>query len=221
MKRFFITSINTDIGKTFISSILFNFLGEDTCYFKPVQTGCEFNLNKIKIPDLDYVKEQSKIKKQDCFKYSYALKYPLSPHLSCKKTNITIDIEKIKNDFGAIKNNFKNIIVEGAGGVFTPLNENNYFMYNLIKDLNLNSILVTNTEVGTINNTLLTLNHLKNNNIKVSGIIFNKFKNKEHEIDNINFIKNYSDIENILIIYDLKIRNQLNWQEIENFIYKL
>lgn len=221
MKRFFITSINTDIGKTFISSILFNLLGKNTCYFKPVQTGCEFNLNQVIIPDLDYVRENSKIKNQECFKYSYALKYPLSPHLSCKKTNVTIDISKIKSDFNTIKNDFTNIIVEGAGGVFTPLNENNYFMYNLIKDLNLNSVLVTNTEVGTINNTLLTLNHLRNNNIKISGIIFNKFKNKEHEIDNINFIRNYSKIHNILTVCEIENENQLNTQKIKNFICRL
>ncbi len=221
MKRFFVTSINTDIGKTFVSSLFFNLLGENTCYFKPVQTGCEFyDKNKL-IPDLDYVKNNSKIKNENNFMCSYALKFPVSPHLSSKKTNIEINISKILKDFDLISKNFENIIVEGSGGVFTPLNEKNYFMYNLIKDLKLNSILVTNTEVGTINNTLLTLSHLKNQNINVSGIVFNKFENLEHEIDNINFIKNYSKINNILKIPKLNGNFNINLKEINNFIYNL
>lgn len=221
MKRFFITSINTDVGKTFVSSILFNSLGENTCYFKPVQTGCKFQNQNIIIPDLDYVKNNSKIKNENNFVCSYNLEFAFSPHLSSKKTNVEIKISKILKDFEFISKNFENIIVEGAGGVFTPLNEENYFMYNLMKDLKLNSILVTNTEVGTINNTLLTLSHLKNQNINVSGIVFNKFGNEEHEIDNINFIKNYSEINNILKIPKINGDFNINLKEINNFIYNL
>ena len=218
MKKFFVTGTNTDIGKTFISSILFNFLGENTCYYKPVQTGCTYKHDKILIPDLDFVKSNSKTNDDSYFKCSYPLKYSLSPHLSFKKLNSKIDIKKIIKDYKNLELCFKNIIVEGAGGVFTPLSEEKYFIYNLVHQLKLNTILVTSTNIGTINHTILTINHLLNNDINLSGIVFNKFTNKEYEIDNINFIKNYSGIQNILIIPKLYENKKLDTKKINNFI---
>lgn len=108
--------------------------------------------------------------------------------------------------------------MEGAGGVFTPINENNYFIYNLIKDLNLNTIVVTSTKIGTINHTILTLNHLKQTGIKISGIVFNKFKNTYYEKDNIDFIKNYSKISNTLILPVQEENSNLICNEVLNFI---
>lgn len=218
MKKFFITGTDTDIGKTFVSSLLFNNLNENTCYYKPVQTGCSFEKETLIIPDLDFVKNNSKFKKSENFYCSYPLKYSLSPHLSCKKTNTKIEVSKIIKDYKNLENKFENIIVEGAGGVFTPINENNYFIYNLIKDLNLNTIVVTSTKIGTINHTILTLNHLKQNDIKISGIVFNKFKHTYYEQDNINFIKNYSKISNILILPVQEENSNLIYNEVLNFI---
>ena len=97
MKRFFVTSTSTDIGKTFVSSILFNNLGRDTCYYKPVQSGCNKINNGIFIPDLEFIRENSFIKDKNRFICSYPLKYPLSPHLSSKKTSTKIVINEIKN----------------------------------------------------------------------------------------------------------------------------
>lgn len=216
MKRFFITGTSTDIGKTFISSILFNNL-KDACYYKPVQSGCEEIEDRIFIPDLEFLKSNSKIKEKERFICAYPLKFPLSPHLSSRKTNIEININKIKNLYENLKIKFKNIIVEGAGGIFTPLNEN-YFIINLIKDLNLSAVVVTNLEVGTINQTLMTINHLKNYEIKIKGIVFNKFKNSKDEEENIIFIKNYTKIENVLIIPNLENPANANKIEVREFI---
>lgn len=218
MKKFFITGTNTAIGKTFVSSLLFNNLNENTCYYKPIQTGCAFKKETLIIPDLDFVKNNSKYKKNENFYCSYPLKYSLSPHLSCKKTNTKIDVSKIINQYKNLENKFENIIVEGAGGIFTPINENNYFIYNLIKDLNLNTVVVTSTKIGTINHTILTLNHLKQTNIRISGIVFNKFKNTYYEKNNIDFIKNYSKITNILILPTREENSNSISNEILNFI---
>lgn len=217
MKRFFVTSTNTDVGKTFISSILFNSL-KNPCYFKPVQTGCVYEEDRVLVPDLDFIKDNSSIESMENFKCSYKLKYPLSPHLSCKKMETKISLDKIIDDFSKISKEFENIIVEGAGGVFTPLNEDGDYMYTLMKKLNIPSIVVTSTKVGTINDTILTINHLRQNNITISGIVFNNFTNLEHEIDNINFIKSYSKIENTLTIYNQSKFKILDQTLIDNFI---
>ena len=51
-----------------------------------------------------------------------------------------------------------NIIVEGAGGLLVPI-DNNYFIIDLIKKL-LPLILVSSTKLGTINHTLLSISEI-------------------------------------------------------------
>jgi dethiobiotin synthetase len=64
------------------------------------------------------------------------------------------------------------LIVEGAGGVLVPLNQN-LFVLDLIKYFELEVVLVSNDYLGSINHTLLTIEVLKKNNIKIKGIVFN------------------------------------------------
>lgn len=219
MRQIFITGTDTDVGKTYISSIIFNILEFNTCYFKPIQTGCIYENNKLTIPDVDFVKNNSNIKRDENFSCCYPLSYPVSPHLSSELSDVKIDILKIINEFNSLKNKFKNILVEGAGGIFTPINRDNpYFMYDLIKDLNIKPILVTNTKVGTINHTLLTLEYLKKMDIPIHGVVFNKFQNTYFEKDNITFITKYFNLQNTLIIHDKNYNNNLNSKEILRFI---
>lgn len=217
MKRFFITGTNTDVGKTFVSSLLFNTL-ENPCYYKPVQTGYG---DTSFISDMEFVKNNSSITNEDNFKCSYKLNYPFSPHLSSRKTNIEINLNKIIDDYLDICKEFEEVVVEGSGGVIVPINDKEEYIYTLIKTLNIPCILVTTTKVGTINSTLLTLEFLKEKSIPVHGIVFNMFEGMEHEIDNINFIKNYSGITNTINVPITNNINEINRDEIKEFIDRI
>ena len=63
------------------------------------------------------------------------------------------------------------LIVEGAGGVFVPVNDHET-MLDLMKQLQLPVIVVARGTLGTINHTLLTLEVLRQRNIAVHGVIF-------------------------------------------------
>ena len=67
---------------------------------------------------------------------------------------------------------YPRLIVEGAGGVMVPLNENQ-LMVDLIRYLNLPVLLVARSMLGTINHTLLSLEILRKNGIAVIGVIMN------------------------------------------------
>ena len=64
-----------------------------------------------------------------------------------------------------------NLIVEGAGGLLVPIN-NNYFIIDLIKKLSLPLILVSSTKLGTINHTLLSISEITKKDVDLRGIIF-------------------------------------------------
>lgn len=164
--KLFITGIGTDVGKTITSSIIVEALEAD--YWKPIQAG-----------DLDH-SDSHKIQKfisnhkTVIHESSYKLNTPASPHLAAKLDEVTIDLKEIKEP--KTKNN---LVIEGAGGVFVPLNSSDCIIDLIQKDYKV--IVVSRHYLGSINHTLLTIEALKNRKIKIAGIIFSGDENKATE----------------------------------------
>lgn len=167
---------------------------------------------RLTASDIDFVCSFNN-EEYDISKGTYFLKEEVSPHLAAEIENIEINFEKIKKYWENLKIKYKTIIVEGAGGVYVPLVRNKYFIFNLIKDLNIPVILVCSTKVGAVNHALLTINFLKNIGIKIHGIVFNRVSEniKNFEKDNIEIILKTGEIKKYLIIKE----NQKNISEDE------
>ena len=174
MKRYFITGIGTNIGKTIVSAILTEALEAD--YWKPIQAGDLEYSDSLKVKNL-ISNTKTKIHIE-----AYRLNQPMSPHAAAKLDNVIIDLNKI-----TLPKTTNHLIIEGAGGLMVPLNENK-LVIDLIKKLDAEVILVSQNYLGSINHTLLSLESLKVRNLKVKGIIFNGKENTETE----QFILNYS-----------------------------
>jgi dethiobiotin synthetase len=105
---------------------------------------------------------------------SYALNTPASPHLAAELDNIVIDLKKI------IEPKTENhLVIEGAGGIFVPLNSNDCVIDLIQPDYKV--IVVSRHYLGSINHTLLTIEALENRNIAIAGIIFSGEENKATE----------------------------------------
>ena len=108
--KLFITGISTDVGKTIASAIITEALEAD--YWKPVQAGDLDNSDSHKIKK--YISNATTVIHEN----SYQLNTPASPHFAAQLDNITIDLNKIVEPI--TKNH---LVIEGAGGIFVPLNE--------------------------------------------------------------------------------------------------
>ncbi len=159
MKRIFVTGIGTDIGKTVASAILVEALKAD--YWKPVQAGELQNTDTMKVKDL--VSNSQSV----FYPESFRLTQPMSPHAAAAYDNI-----EIKESDIIPPQHTNTLIIEGAGGLMVPLNEN-FLMIDLIQQLKAEVILVSKNYLGSINHTLLTAEALQNRNIPIKGIIFN------------------------------------------------
>ncbi|MFN8414869.1 MAG: dethiobiotin synthase [Cytophagaceae bacterium] len=159
MKKYFVTAISTDSGKTLVSAILVNALQAD--YWKPVQSGAATK-------DSDAVKKLVYSGNPVFHPETYCLEAPLSPHAAAALEGVTIDLNKIKLP----DTEGHPLVIEGAGGIMVPLN-NHDLVLDLIKNLDVEVVLVSNHYLGSINHTLLTAEVLKQHQIKVKGIIFN------------------------------------------------
>ncbi|TCD27095.1 dethiobiotin synthase [Pedobacter psychrodurus] len=186
MAKYFITGIGTGIGKTLISAILTEKLKAD--YWKPIQSGDLDTSDSISIDSL-ISNTQTVIHPE-----SYRLTQPLSPHLSAKLDGIEIELNKIN-----IPLTDNNLIIEGAGGLMVPLNENELII-DLIKKLDVEVILVSQNYLGSINHTLLSINLLKQYEIPIKGIIFNGDENTETE----RYILQYTKIKKLGSVPSLK-----------------
>jgi len=170
MKQYFITAIGTDSGKTLASAILVEALKAN--YWKPVQCG--------EPRDTDAVKDLISNTETQFHNEAYFLKKPASPHDAAKEENVEIRIDQIKNNHLTLNTENSTLIIEGAGGLLVPLNDND-FVIDIPQQLDVQVILVADLYLGSINHTLLTINELKRRRLKVAGIIFNGESNPESE----------------------------------------
>lgn len=164
--KLFITGISTDVGKTIVSTIITEALEAD--YWKPIQAGDLDN------SDSHFIKSKITNQKSKIFPNAYQFYTPASPHFAAELDGITIDLKNIIEP-----KTTNHLVIEGAGGVFVPLNNTDVVIDLIQPDYKV--IVVSRHYLGSINHTLLTIEALKSRKINIAGIIFNGDANKATE----------------------------------------
>lgn len=167
MDSLFITATNTNVGKTYTTIKLIEFFSKKNLsvgVFKPIETGViDEPLDATKL--LEEVKKYNpkfeNLSVDDITSYTFNL--PSAPF--CADVGSVIDIDKIVEKYNKLKELCDILLVEGAGGLFVPITIN-CMMIDLIKKLNINTLLVTPSSLGCINSTLLSIEALSNRNIE-------------------------------------------------------
>ncbi len=175
MQQLFVSGIGTEVGKTVVSAILVEALQAD--YWKPVQAGDLYHSDTDKIKA--WTNKAGKFHPE-----TYRLNTPASPHYAAKLDNIDIQL----TDFHLPKTN-NHLIVEGAGGLYVPLN-NKDLIIDLIAHLGIPVVLVSRNYLGSINHTLLSIEALTRRNIPIAGLVFNGVPTPSTE----QYILSYFDI---------------------------
>jgi dethiobiotin synthase len=169
----FITGTSTDIGKTLISAILI--LAFKALYWKPVQTGAQTGMT-----DTEWIKRRTRLSGEHFLPEAYVFNQPCSPHLAAQNEDVEIQVPSIMKSFPYSRH--KPVIVEGAGGVLVPLNQEQ-FMLDLMQEIGFPVLVVASSRLGTINHSLLTLKCLRDAGLEVKGMILNGPKNKDNKND--------------------------------------
>ncbi|WP_297977944.1 dethiobiotin synthase [uncultured Capnocytophaga sp.] len=172
---YFITGISTEVGKTISSAIVVESLQAD--YWKPIQSGDLDNSDTMKVKSLISNSIST------FFPSSYEFDYPASPHLSAQMEGRHIELAHIKRPHSS-----NTLVIEGAGGLFVPLNER-----NTILDLMLPTdkiVLISRHYLGSINHTMLSVEALQRRGLNIFGIIFSGEENTATE----SWIASYTQI---------------------------
>ncbi|MBS4406350.1 dethiobiotin synthase [Campylobacter vulpis] len=169
--QIYISGIHTDTGKTHFSAAFCANLGYD--YFKLIQAG---------IPkDSDLVAKLSP--KTRILKEGFFLKTPVSPHLAKMKEKADYKAFSLE-----IPSN-ENLLIELAGGLFTPLDEN-FAMIDFMQKFKKPTILVGRYYLGSINHILLSIEALKMRQI---SILFLAMMGEKEPFQD-EFVKSYAKI---------------------------
>ena len=164
----FITGTDTNVGKTLLSALLVAALNRK--YWKPIQTGaCEGT-------DRETVIKWAGIPTEQTCGESYIFNPPVSPHLAAREQGITIDLQQIQRPTSEGP-----IIIEGAGGVFVPIN-NDTFMLDLMRHLTAPVIVAARTALGTINHTLLSVFAIRRAKLPLRGVVMIGKENVENRL---------------------------------------
>jgi dethiobiotin synthetase len=176
-KTIFVTGIGTGVGKTIASAVLAEALQAD--YWKPIQCG---NLDSS---DSQIVQSLVSNSVSKIYSEAYRLKTASSPHYAAKAEGAYIDLGKCVAPATGCT-----LIIEGAGGLMVPLNENECVV-DLISTLQAPVVLVCGNYLGSINHTLLSIELLKQRNIPLLGLIFSG----DNFLDNEEIIQHFGRIK--------------------------
>lgn len=154
--RLVVTGIGTDVGKTVVSAIVAEAL--QACYWKPIQAGDLHNTDSMKVQRL--------APHAQILEESYRLRNPKSPHAAAKDDAVHIDPAHL------LLPKPQPLVVEGAGGLMVPVNDEALTFLDLIEGWKLPVVLVSRHYLGSINHTLLSLEALRQRGVEVFCVLF-------------------------------------------------
>jgi dethiobiotin synthetase/malonyl-CoA O-methyltransferase len=170
LRGLFVTGTDTNVGKTVTSAALLHRYGSmvPLRYWKPVQTGIEQDDDAAEVGRL-----------VECqVARGHALRDPVSPHLAAQRCGTRIELDALQTLLPPNTGDSR-WIVEGAGGVLVPLNEQELII-DFMRTLNLAVVVAARSGLGTINHTLLTLEALRARALRVAGVVMSGERNPDN-----------------------------------------
>jgi dethiobiotin synthetase len=185
----FITAIGSDIGKTTVTSALaaaFHQLHVRVAICKPLATGCPAanypsstsSHDNFLCPDAALSAKAAGLDPNDpsLLRYLAPLRFatPVSPALASKTENRPVEWRRVAAALDFWQENAEVLLVEGAGGWYVPCDSHNFMIADIASALRLPVIVVTTPELGTLNQTLLTVHAIRERNLAVAGLVINR-----------------------------------------------
>lgn len=174
-KGIFITGTDTGVGKTLIAGGLARaWLKSGKCVgvMKPIESGCERSNDRLQPQDALFLKEMSSSTDDLDMINPYRLEHPLAPSIAAELEGVEIDPNKIKCIYQQLELTHDLMLVEGAGGLLSPLYKS-FTNADLVKLLGIPIIVVARNALGTINHTLLTVECARSSGLTILGVIIN------------------------------------------------
>ena len=177
MRGLFIIGSSTDVGKTYVATQIVRDLvarGKKVGVYKPAASGCRVVAEQLVSDDAVALWEAAGRlgRLEDVCPQRFSA--PLAPHLAAERDGCEIDEDLLFDGLEAWQES-EIVIVEGAGGWFSPLSES-LLNADLAIELQLPVVIVVRNTIGAINQALLTLSAALDSrpSVTVAAIVLNQ-----------------------------------------------
>lgn len=195
-RGFFITGTDTGVGKTVVTTSLLRALiaeGVNVAPYKPACSGAEYS--PVELAQADGSQPRGAIagaipgscpqwedverlfsatlerwpRERICPQQFLA---PLSPPAAAMREGRIVDEALLVEGYSWLAGQAEMVLVEGAGGFYSPISRN-WLNADLASRIALPVIVVSPDRLGTINQTLLTIEAIRRRGLEVAGVILN------------------------------------------------
>lgn len=172
MRGLFITATDTGVGKTEIACALlrgWRARGLDVGAMKPAQSGHDPGERS----DAERLAEAAGGGDPDDLVCPYSFGPPLAPGVAARLAGVEISLARIVDAARGLAARHAALIVEGAGGLMTPLTARESYA-DLAVALGLPALVVARAGLGTVNHATLTCEALRTRGVAVAAVVLNR-----------------------------------------------
>jgi len=183
MNSIFVTGSDTDVGKTYVTAglaVTLRKMGVDVGVMKPFAAGNP-QITGFKSEDVEILSKAAQVSDSEKLMNPQFFKMSASPYTASKNLRVKVKVDSVLSAFKKLSKLHSMVLVEGMGGIMTPILKN-YFVTNLIKDMDIPAIIVVRTKIGTVNHTVMTCKMCEKYKIPIKGIIINNFDSNGYRV---------------------------------------
>jgi dethiobiotin synthetase len=173
----FITGTDTGVGKTLITGGIAAMLrgqGLKVGVLKPIASGCRHEREGLVSADAEFLSV--------CAEAEYPLSVitpvcyvtPAAPLTCAEIEGRGVDYEAIKAAYAYLCETCDIVLVEGIGGAMVPIDEQ-HTVLDLAVEFDLPTVIVARPNLGTINQSLLTIEAIRHAGLPVAGIVISGY----------------------------------------------
>ena len=172
-----ISGTDTGIGKTLIAGAIAAHLrrqGIRVGVLKPAASGCAHRREGLVSEDAEFLAHCADAPHPLDLIAPQRFAEPLAPAIAAERMRTTLDWDAIQRSIDFIARDSDVVIIEGVGGIMVPMDAK-HTMLDVALWLKLPAVVVARPNLGTINHTLLTVNALRDADVKVAGVVVNRY----------------------------------------------
>lgn len=177
MKTLLVTGTDTNVGKTWVTSLLvreFRRCGINTGAYKPVCSGAEKNSEgDVVWADIEALRSACGTEPEIDLVCPQRFHAAVAPNIAAKMENRQVDSRLLIDGAVRWESYVDQLIIEGAGGIFCPLSDDLTVMDVAVK-LHTPAIVVAANRLGVINHTRLTVEALQTHGVNVVAVVLNE-----------------------------------------------
>jgi dethiobiotin synthetase len=171
----FVIGTDTGVGKTLVSVSLVKALvqhGLRVSVMKPIASGSQLTAEGLRNEDALALAEASNVAVSYSTLNPYCFEPAISPHIAAEEAGVRVEPSRIKDCFAALARDADFVVVEGAGGWYSPLSAA-HSMADLPQWLDLPVLLVVGMRLGCLNHAHLSRDAIETAGCRLTGWVGN------------------------------------------------